>query len=51
MSAKRRRWSWFTAAYALAAAKAKRDLGRPNPAFRAPRWEWEAELVRTASRK
>lgn len=38
----------LTAAHALAAVKAKRDLGRPNPAFRELLAEWERHLVVTA---
>ena len=41
----------LTADRALAAVKAKRDLGRPNPAFRDLLREWETELVRMANHK
>lgn len=41
----------ITVAHALAVVKAKRDLGRPNPAFRDLLRMWEAELVQTRPRK
>lgn len=37
----------LTAAHALAEVKAKRDLGRPNPAFHELLAEWERHLVVT----